>query len=217
MNRLRSLAALRPPIQPYLYNIRIPRTALRSYSTENDDKRRTRWELDDEDESTDKRDDSGMLLNNQPNVPKDWRNKSLPGWKKQMFALKEKFHNQPWNPQKKLSRETMDKIRDLKEQFPEVHSGVIAEHFKISPEAVRRILRSKWRPSTEEEEKIKDRWTKRGERIRKARDLPEPSNHSNKSIQSQKKHSKTDKFEISNKPRKKPQKPARKDLGDMYF
>lgn len=55
-----------------------------------------------------------------------------------------------WNPPRKLSREAMEGLRDLhradKEKFS---TPVLAEKFKISPEAVRRILKSKWTPSVE--------------------------------------------------------------------
>ncbi|ODQ56356.1 hypothetical protein SAICODRAFT_48520, partial [Saitoella complicata NRRL Y-17804] len=91
----------------------------------------------------------------------------LPAWKRQKFALLEKFGEEGWNPRKKLSPETMEGIRALHVQHPELFAiNRLAELFKISPEAIRRILRSKWRPATEEEQKEREaRWQARGKRI----------------------------------------------------
>lgn len=87
-------------------------------------------------------------------------------WEVQKIALKEKFGEQGWNPRKRLSPDALDGIRTLHAQYPETYSTpVLAEHFKVSPDAIRRILKSKWRPSEEEEEKRKRRWEKRGENI----------------------------------------------------
>ena len=38
---------------------------------------------------------------------------------------------------------------------------VLAERFKVSPEVIRRILKSKWRPTEEEAEERRKRWAKR--------------------------------------------------------
>uniref|UniRef100_A0A060T232 Required for respiratory growth protein 9, mitochondrial n=1 Tax=Blastobotrys adeninivorans TaxID=409370 RepID=A0A060T232_BLAAD len=118
------------------------------------------------------KDETGIFLDG-ANVPKNWRsNKNLPQWQRQMFALKEKLHESGgWKPGKKVSRDAMDKIRALKRTFPEINAGTIASHFQISPEAVRRILRSRWTPSEKEQQKIEERWTRRGQRIRAERDL----------------------------------------------
>jgi hypothetical protein len=42
---------------------------------------------------------------------------------------------------------------------------VLAENFKVSPEAIRRILKSKWQPSPEDQESRRQRWERRGERV----------------------------------------------------
>jgi hypothetical protein len=42
---------------------------------------------------------------------------------------------------------------------------MLAKEFKVSPEAIRRILKSKWRPTAEEAAARNERWTKRGEKI----------------------------------------------------
>lgn len=99
------------------------------------------------------------------NVPKDWRRiTSLPQWKRQMFSLKEKFP-QGWNPKRKLSREEMDRLREIKAAQPGISLNELGERFRISPEAVRRIVRSRWRPTSEEAVKVKQRWLRRGERL----------------------------------------------------
>lgn len=52
-----------------------------------------------------------------------------------------------WNPPKKLSREAMDGLRTLHNHDPETFTTTaLATRFKISPEAVRRILKSRWQP-----------------------------------------------------------------------
>jgi hypothetical protein len=80
--------------------------------------------------------------------------------------LKEKLGGEAWNPRKKLSPDAMEGIRHLHDTQPEKFTTpILAEHFKVSPEAIRRILKSKWRPSDEEYEDRMERWNKRGERI----------------------------------------------------
>lgn len=60
-----------------------------------------------------------------------------------------------WSPPRKLSREAMDGLRSLHAHDPEVFSTpVLAEKFRISPEAIRRILRSKWTPTPEQRQKM---------------------------------------------------------------
>ncbi|KIW45434.1 required for respiratory growth protein 9, mitochondrial [Exophiala oligosperma] len=93
------------------------------------------------------------------------KQKSEP-WQIQKDALKKKFGEGGWNPRKRLSPDTMEGIRSLHEQDPERYSTpLLAEHFKVSPEAIRRILKSKWRPSEKEMEKKRERWAKRHDRI----------------------------------------------------
>lgn len=109
---------------------------------------------------------AGILFENRPNVPIDWRkNKHLSPWKRQMFALREKFHGQKWEPQKKLSRPAMEGVRYLKSISPELTSRDLASHFKISPESIRRILKSKFQPSAEQLVDIERRWKRRGARL----------------------------------------------------
>ncbi|KAF9893721.1 Required for respiratory growth protein 9 mitochondrial [Aspergillus nanangensis] len=91
--------------------------------------------------------------------------KKKEGWQIQKAALKDKFE-EGWNPPKKLSPDAMDGIRHLHSIAPDrFTTPVLAEQFQVSPEAIRRILKSKWRPSEEEVEDRRQRWEKRHDRI----------------------------------------------------
>lgn len=62
-----------------------------------------------------------------------------------------------------MSPDALEGIRALHAQDPTTYTTRhLAEHFKISPEAVRRILKSAWRPSETETEDRRRRWEKRG-------------------------------------------------------
>lgn len=93
-------------------------------------------------------------------------NSTIPLWKSQKLALRDKFEGKGWNPKKKLSRTEMDSIRLLREQFPDLTASDLGERFKVSPEAIRRILKSKWKPTESENTVIHQRWKERGERIK---------------------------------------------------
>lgn len=87
-------------------------------------------------------------------------------WQIDKAALKIKFRDEAWKPLKKLSPDALEGIRALHSQHPEQFTTpVLADHFKVSPEAIRRILKSKWRASADEDESRRERWDKRGERI----------------------------------------------------
>ncbi|KAL9124936.1 MAG: hypothetical protein Q9175_008158, partial [Cornicularia normoerica] len=87
-------------------------------------------------------------------------------WQTQKSALSEKFGPIGWLPRKRLSPDTLDGIRALHAQYPDKFTTpILADQFKVSPEAIRRILKSKWRPKDEEEERRRQRWEKRGENI----------------------------------------------------
>lgn len=97
-----------------------------------------------------------------PETPQEWRTHRQ--------RMKEIFP-EGWNPTRKLSREAMEALRSLhaldKEMFT---TPVLANKFKISPEAVRRILRSKWEPSKEKRAKLAGRERRdREERILRSR------------------------------------------------
>ncbi|KAL4754699.1 required for respiratory growth protein 9, mitochondrial [Aspergillus terricola var. indicus] len=100
------------------------------------------------------------LASNAPKPPKQRE-----PWQIQKEALKRKFPA-GWAPPKKLSPDAMEGIRYLHHIAPDQFTTpVLAEEFKVSPEAIRRILRSKWRPSGEELEERRKRWEKRHDRI----------------------------------------------------
>jgi len=87
-------------------------------------------------------------------------------WQVQKDALKNKFGQESWNPRKKLSPDAMEGIRNLHERDPERYSTpLLAEQFKVSPEAIRRILKSKWRASPEVLADRRERWARRHDRI----------------------------------------------------
>ena len=84
-------------------------------------------------------------------------------WQVEKEALKEKFGEQGWQPRKRLSPDTMEGIRALHASDPAAYTtATLSDHFKISPEAIRRILKSKWRPNDREAEDRRARWERRG-------------------------------------------------------
>ncbi|KAJ5319832.1 hypothetical protein PENANT_c026G08424 [Penicillium antarcticum] len=86
-------------------------------------------------------------------------------WQVQKAALEKKFP-QGWNPPKKLSPDALDGIRHLHAKAPEQFTTpVLAKEFEVSPEAIRRILKSRWQPSEDEQESRRQRWEKRHDRI----------------------------------------------------
>jgi hypothetical protein len=88
-----------------------------------------------------------------------------PEWLVQKRSLKEKFPD-GWNPRKRLSPDALAGIRALNAQFPDVYTtSSLAAKFEVSPEAIRRILKSKWQPTVAEEQDRQDRWFKRGKAV----------------------------------------------------
>lgn len=86
-------------------------------------------------------------------------------WQIQKESLQSKFPA-GWSPFRRLSPEALDGIRALHAQYPDLFTTpVLADRFKVSPEAIRRILKSKWQPTTEEEEERRHRWERRGQKI----------------------------------------------------
>lgn len=91
--------------------------------------------------------------------------KKREGWQIQKEALQHKFQ-EGWNPPKKLSPDALDGIRQLHTMAPDrFTTPVLAAEFKVSPEAIRRILKSKWQASEEQMEDRRQRWEKRHDRI----------------------------------------------------
>lgn len=88
-----------------------------------------------------------------------------PHWQTQKEALEKKF-TEGWHPRKKLPPDSLDTIRHLHATKPDVWTTpVLADQFKISPEAIRRILKSKWQPTEEERERREERWAERYKKI----------------------------------------------------
>ncbi|KHN98262.1 Neugrin-related protein [Metarhizium album ARSEF 1941] len=86
-------------------------------------------------------------------------------WQVQKAALKEKFP-QGWKPRKRLSPDALAGIRALNAQFPDMYTTrALADKFEVSVEAIRRILKSKWTPSVDEEQHRQERWFRRGMQV----------------------------------------------------
>ncbi|ORY92784.1 hypothetical protein BCR35DRAFT_253131, partial [Leucosporidium creatinivorum] len=65
-------------------------------------------------------------------------------WFKHKQVMKAEFPT-GWAPPKRISREAIDLLRLLQRSDPTVYTTpVLAERFKISPESVRRILKSQF-------------------------------------------------------------------------
>ena len=78
------------------------------------------------------------------------RLKRAPEWKKHQVALREQFPS-GWAPPKRLSREAMDLVRTMHAANPSLYStAALAAQFKVSPEAIRRILKSRFEMSKHE-------------------------------------------------------------------
>ncbi|KAF8552088.1 hypothetical protein OG21DRAFT_1511944 [Imleria badia] len=78
-------------------------------------------------------------------------------WRRHREEIKKAFPD-GWSPTRKVSRDAMDGLRSLHAFDKDTFScAVLADKFKISPEAVRRILRSKWEPSREKRARLAER------------------------------------------------------------
>ena len=61
----------------------------------------------------------------------------------------------------------MDGVRTLHAEDPvQFSTAALAKRFSVSPESIRRILKSRWQPSDAERVDRELRWKKRGERLR---------------------------------------------------
>ena len=114
--------------------------------------------LDDDDTPVDLTEDNDAVNGVRPNTPPLHRRapsgKSTPHeFSEHRKVMKKKFP-EGWAPPRKLSREAMDGLRQLHHfDGKKFTTPVLAEKFRISPEAVRRILKSKWEPPKEKREK----------------------------------------------------------------
>ncbi|CEQ39139.1 SPOSA6832_00643, partial [Sporobolomyces salmonicolor] len=97
----------------------------------------------------------------------------VPEWKKHQQTLRAQFPD-GWAPPKRISREAMDLVRSLHRTAPAVHTvPVLADKFKISPEAVRRVLKSKFELPGDEREKRERKRREERERGRARDDAQE--------------------------------------------
>jgi hypothetical protein len=92
-----------------------------------------------------------------------------PQWRIQKESLALKFGSEGWSPRKKLSPDAQSGIRALHASNPTLYSTpILAEQFKVSAEAIRRILKSKWLEGESGEKMMqerRERWAKRFDRI----------------------------------------------------
>lgn len=84
---------------------------------------------------------------------------NLPEWTKRDETIRKRYGE--WKPTHKLSRQQIQDIRNIKDKMPHMKTIELSNHFKISPEAIRRILKSSWVPSDADEEQIRLRGEKR--------------------------------------------------------
>ncbi|KAF8609645.1 hypothetical protein BDV93DRAFT_518427 [Ceratobasidium sp. AG-I] len=96
-------------------------------------------------------------------------------------ATMKRMYPEGWAPPRTISREAMESLREMNQRDPiQFRVPVLAAKFKISPEAVSRILKSKWQPPPERKAKLiarenmmKDKWI--AEKIRAERAEAEKS------------------------------------------
>ncbi|TID31231.1 hypothetical protein CANINC_000174 [Pichia inconspicua] len=95
--------------------------------------------------------------------PQGWRkNKNLPQWMRDKYALKEKAMKIDLSTVKRLSPATAQAIRTLHDAFPEeLPTSKLAEFFKASPVAIAKILKSRWVPTQKEAAKLQERYEKK--------------------------------------------------------
>jgi len=123
---------------------------------------RPRSILEDDDAPVDLSEDNEIVNGSRPNTPpphlRHPPEKPTPHeYKGHQAAMRRDFPN-GWSPPRKLSREAMEGLRELHRFDAEkFNTPVLAERFRISPEAVRRILKSKWTPSREKMVKLAER------------------------------------------------------------
>lgn len=95
----------------------------------------------------------------------DWTPPQREHWMIDKAALKKKFPD-GYQPLKRLSPDAISGIRALHAQMPERYTAwALSQEFQVSPDAIRRILKSKWTPNAAEESDRSERWFRRGERI----------------------------------------------------
>ncbi|EFA81621.1 neugrin domain-containing protein [Heterostelium album PN500] len=77
------------------------------------------------------------------------------------ILIKEKYGN--WEPIKKLSRDQMSEIKRLHKEDPDIHTvESLVTQYRVSKEAIKRIIRSNWTPS---EDRLKEQDSKKKHRL----------------------------------------------------
>ncbi|KAF8649612.1 hypothetical protein AX16_005702 [Volvariella volvacea WC 439] len=154
---LRRLIAARPLPLARGYSAVLPPTAQKKWGLAG--MPRPRSILDDDDAPVDLSEDNEAVNGARPDTPpihaRSPPAKPTPSeWQQHRATMKKNFPD-GWSPPRKLSREAMEGIRQMHRFNPEQFTtALLAEKFKISPEAVRRILKSKWQPSKEKMVKL---------------------------------------------------------------
>ncbi|KAA8901391.1 hypothetical protein FN846DRAFT_751436, partial [Sphaerosporella brunnea] len=91
-------------------------------------------------------------------------------WMTEKAAREKKYGAIGYRPLKKLSPEAIEGIRALHAQHPdEFPTPKLARLFEVTPEAIQRILRTKWQPTTEEQIDRMKRWERREKDIWEAK------------------------------------------------
>lgn len=105
--------------------------------------------------------------------------KNAPTWVKRDQSLKKRYGS--WNPSRKLTRQQISDIREIKQRLPTLKTVQIADVFQVNPESIRRILKSKWTPTESELEEIEVRTEKRKAQKRENRHTEKPATTSRSS------------------------------------
>jgi len=101
-----------------------------------------------------------------PNTPFGSRADSSPIAPSTASTSTESEPTTAWLPTRRLSPDALDGVRALHAQYPETFTiPILADHFSVGTEAIRRILKSKWKANAEEQEDRRERWDRRGARI----------------------------------------------------
>ncbi|KAF3905701.1 hypothetical protein AA313_de0200707 [Arthrobotrys entomopaga] len=103
-------------------------------------------------------------LNNQKGGSPAYR-KDVPEWQVHKEAVRGKLGGDKWKPFSRLSPAAVATLKQLKAENKGMTVEEYAPIFKISPDAMRRILKSKWTPTAKEEEDRLERWKRRGDSI----------------------------------------------------
>lgn len=141
------------------------------------------------------------------------RKQSAPEWVKRDESLRKRYGQ--WNPTRKLSRQQITDIKNLKVQYPGMKTKQMADFFLISPESIRRILKSKWEPTDAEMEDLKRRTEKRKLFLKEKKAAALESSHTPSTIPGRAKNS-IGSYPKKHGARKNSQKDNRKALNKPY-